>query len=132
MEKDRGEEGEITEKWGKGGGDGAGLRGGEVQSREVGQAGGSSYYPPCQLWMEPAGDYGTFCKATMEAVPIRTHFHPLCFLRCRTNTALSSLPRLATYQAQNQADTWSPGAALSKLNTPPLEARNRRLPTMLR
>lgn len=52
---------------------------GDGEAWGVGQAGGGSHYPPCQLWMELAEDYGTFCKATMGALRIRTHFHPLCF-----------------------------------------------------
>ena len=93
----------------------------------MGQAGGSSYYPPCQLWMEPAEDYGTFCKATMEAAPIRTHFHPLCFfLPTNKHSFVPPLPAWPTHQAENQADTWSPRAALSKLNPPPPSARERK------
>lgn len=52
---------------------------GDGEAWGVGQAGGGSHYPPCQLWMELAEDYGTFCKATMGALRIHTHFHPLCF-----------------------------------------------------
>lgn len=50
---------------------------GRGRAREVGKAGGSSYYPSCQLWMEPARDYDTFCRATMEAAAFHTHFHLL-------------------------------------------------------
>lgn len=57
-----------------------GGEGGGRRRRSVGGGtGGGSHYPPCQLWMELAEDYGTFCKATMGASRIRTHFHPLCF-----------------------------------------------------
>lgn len=69
-----------------------------------GQAGGGSHYPPCQLWMEPTEDYGTFCKATMGATRIRTHFHPLCFFPPSNKRSFVHAAGLAIYQA----DTWSP------------------------
>lgn len=69
-----------------------------------GQAGGGSHYPPCQLWMEPTEDYGTFCKATMGATRIRTHFHPFGFFPPSNKRSFVHAAGLATYQA----DTWSP------------------------
>lgn len=77
-----------------------------------GQAGGGSHYPPCQLWMEPTEDYGTFCKATMGATRIRTHFHPLRFFPPSNKRSFVHAAGLAIYQA----DTWSP----SPKEPPPL------------
>lgn len=89
----------------------------------MGQAGGGSYYPPCQLWLEPAEDYGTFCKATMEAAPIRTHFHPRLLFPPSNKHSFVLAGCLAAHQAEKQADTWSPRSVLSQLNAPPSEQR---------